>query len=300
MADGDQGQQQQQQGGQQQGGQQQGGQQQQQQQAPWHAAVEPEIRGLWENKGIKFDKPEDVAVKVTQFYRDAEKKLGAPASELIRRPKADAPEADQRAYWTALGVPPEAKEYDFNGVKLAGADLEPAFADTMRGALHAAHVAKDAAPTVVKAVVKYLEDAETSEKAEAEATYKVQKAALMKNWGANADFNLMKAMEGARRIGLKLGPDGELADNAAVGILEKSVGYAKVMEMFRKIGAGTSEDTWKDGETPGGGAMTRDGAIARRAELMADQAWATRYRNGGVAEKREMTNLLMIINGIAA
>ena len=36
---------------------------------------------------------------------------------------------------------------------------------------------------------------------------------------------------------------------------------------------------------------------ARKAELMADTAWAKRYLNGGAPENREMTALLTLIAG---
>ena len=38
---------------------------------------------------------------------------------------------------------------------------------------------------------------------------------------------------------------------------------------------------------------------ARKAELMSDKAWATRYLAGGVAEVREMTALNQMITGVA-
>jgi hypothetical protein len=265
---------------------------------PWHTGVEPEILGTWQNKGWKLDDAKGVAIEATKAYAAAQRFVGVPTDQLLRVPKADAPEPDIKAFHARLGVPEEAKGYDFNGVKWAdGKELEAGFSDIMRAALHAAKVAKDNAPTVVKAVVKYFDDAKKAETEQAKATYATAKAALMKNWGPNGDFNLMKAMEGARWIGLKLGPDGELSDNAAVGLLEKSLGYAKVMEIFRKIGAGTSEDTWKDGDTPGGNVMTRDAAVARKRELMRDQAWVKRYTEGDMAAKTEMLNLNQLIVG---
>jgi hypothetical protein len=97
-------------------------------------------------------------------------------------------------------------------------------------------------------------------------------------------------MQGAKRLGLT--PDG-------VAALEGQIGYTNVMEALRKIGAGTTEDTFVEGGH-GGSPTTMNGAKARKAELMADKAWAARYLSGGIPERQEMDNLNLLIAGEAA
>ena len=258
---------------------------------PWHAGVEAETLGFWQNKGLDVADPKTVATGLTKFYRDAEKFIGVPPDQLIRMPKADAKPEDLKAFYQRLGAPADPKEYDFNGIKFGGNDLEASFADSMRAALAAAYVPKDKAGTIVGAVVKYLEDADAAESAVSTAKIAEEKAALAKNWGTAFEYNKLKAMEGAQRLGIT--PE-------AVALMEKSVGYAAVMEAMRKVGVGTSEDTFVDRGAGGQGKpVTREGAIARKSELMADKAWSDRYLKGGVQERQEMDALNIMIDGQA-
>jgi hypothetical protein len=192
-----------------------------------------------------------------------------------------------------LGKPKEAKDYDLSGVKFSdGKELEAGFIDNMRAALHSAHVPKDAAPTVITAFVKYMEDANSAATAINKTKGDAEKATLAKNWGQNFDFNHMKAIEGARRLGIT--PE-------AVKLMENQVGYSAVMEAMRKIGAGTTEATFVERGTSGTGVpTTREGAISRKESLLADKAWGARYIAGDLQAKQEMTALNTLIDGEAA
>ena len=258
--------------------------------AAWHEGkIDAETLGFWQNKGYDVTDPVKVASELTKQYRAAEKFIGVPPDQVLRMPKADAKPEEFAAFYQRLGAPADPKEYDFSGVKFAGNDLEPAFADAMRAGLAAAFVPKDKAAAIVKSVVNYLESADTSESTVNAQKLADEKTNLAKNWGAKYDFNHLQAMEGARRAGIT--PE-------AVKALEGQLGYAAVMEHFRKIGANTSEDTFVERGAGGqGDVVTREGAISRKSELMADSAWAKRYLEGGAAEAREMTRLNTMIDG---
>src|SRR5216684_3705215 len=129
----------------------------------WHPGVEAEFIGHAQNKGWNLDSPKDAFSAAAKVARDLEKHFGAPADQIIRMPKADAKPEEIAAMWQRLGAPKEAKKYDFTGIKFAGADLEPAFADAMRAGLSAAFVPKDKAGAIVQSVVKFLESADTTE-----------------------------------------------------------------------------------------------------------------------------------------
>lgn len=268
--------------------------QQQQQQAPWHQGIEAETLGFWQNKGYKVDDPKALATELTKQYRSLESHMGVPPDQLLKMPKADAKPEDIKAFWGRLGAG-EAKDYDLSGIKFNGQDLDAGFADAMKGALAAAFVPKDRANAIVQAVVKHYEGIETARTAKLSTDLAAEKALLAKNWGTNFDFNHLKAMEGARRLGIT--PE-------AVKALENQVGYAAVMESMRKIGAGTTEDMFHEGGAGKGigaaGVTTREGAMSRKAELMADQAWGKRYLSGDVAARQEMDALNMLIDGVAA
>lgn len=262
--------------------------------AAWHAGVEAETLGFWQNKGYDVTDPKALATKLTEHYRAAERHIGAPPDQIIRMPKADARPEEIAAMWQRLGAPKEAKEYDFSGIKFAGADLEPAFADAMRQGLAAAFVPKDKAAAIVKSVVGYLESADTTETTLNTANLAEERGKLEKNWGGKDSntyrFNLLQAKEGATRLGL---------DEAAVGTLENLMGYSSVMDALRKIGNARKEDVFVDtGVVPGAGNVaTREGAISRKQELFADKAWVARLNSGDAVAKAEWKRLNIMIDG---
>lgn len=272
--------------------QQQAGQQigQQQQAPPWHADVEPELLGHWQNRGYKLDTPKDVAIAAGKQARELEKHFGVPADQIVRLPKADARPEDIKAFRMKLGMPAEPKDYDFSGIK--GADGEPIaapLADTLRATAHSAGLSKESAAVMAAAMQKHIDDVRIADATTTNAKLAAEKATLKANWGKDFDFNHLKAMEGARRLGIS--PE-------AVKALENQVGYAGVMDAMRKIGQMTAEDTFIERGTTGDGIPhTREGAVARKAELMKDVPWRTRYLAGGVAENREMTALNTMIDG---
>jgi hypothetical protein len=252
---------------------------------PWHDGVDPAVKGFWENKGLPLDNPRDFGLKLTELYKGAEKFIGVPPDQVVKIPKSDAPPEDIRAYYERLGAPKEAKDYDLTAVK------DTTIAEAMRASMHERGVSKDAASAIASSVAKALESKATSDTTELAATLQAQKDALAKNWGDKFQFNQLQAIEGARRLGI---------DKEGVAALEKIIGYDKVMEAMRKIGAHTREDTFveRGAGGPVGDVTTVEGAKARKSELMNDKAWVEKYNSGDPAAKREMTRLNQMIIGV--
>jgi hypothetical protein len=153
----------------------------------------------------------------------------------------------------------------------------------------ALHLPKDAAPALLDAYLKHQNGIGAAAAAEKTAKLAEEHKVLDANWGANAEANKFLARKGAEKLGL---------DATAVDALEGVVGYAKTMEALRKVGeiSGEAKFIGGNGMTQDG-IMTREQAVARKAELMADGAWTKRYMDGGSAEAREMTALLTLIVG---
>jgi len=249
----------------------------------WHEGVEPETLGFWQNKGYDLTSPVKLASAMTKQYREAEKFIGVPSDQVVKLPKADAKPEDLRAFYERLGAPKEAKDYDLTAVK------DPAIADVLRATAFERGLNKDATTAVAAAVAKALESKATTDNTVAAQKLADEKTNLAKNWGDKFDFNHLQAMEGARRLGIT--PE-------AVKTLENQIGYAAVMEAMRKIGANTREDTFVErGASGTGDVTTREGAMARKAELEANPEWAKRYLAGGQTEAREMTRLITMIDG---
>ncbi len=70
------------------------------------------------------------------------------------------------------------------------------------------------------------------------------------------------------------------------------------MKAMHKVGVLNREPNGLLGSRgPNGGAMTREQATARKADLMRDAAWTKRHYDGDTAARAEMLNLNRIITG---
>jgi hypothetical protein len=265
--------------------------------APWYqgvAGVDEATVGHWTAKGWANKSAAEVAVEATKAWKEAERFVGAPADSLVRLPKDAKDEPGWNAVWQRLGKPKEAKEYDFAGVKFSdGTALEETFLNTMREAAWSLNLPKDAAASIVQRFTKYLEDAEVGEKAERDAKLLEQKAALKKNWGPNEAPNMFVAQRAAAALGVS---------PQDIAALESVIGYDRIMEMFRTIGTKIGEDKFvqSTNKAMGNAPMTRDEAVARKADLMSDQVWVKAFLAGDKAKAREIQALDIIITGIAA
>lgn len=256
---------------------------------PWHNGIEADTIGFWQNKGVKLDDPKEVFGAISKQYRELEKHIGVPPDQILRMPKADKPD-EVKAFWSKLGAA-EAKDYDLSGVKFKGEPLEQSFADALRASFAANFVPKDRAAIIAADVAKHIESQQSQAATVDAGKLAADKEALKAKWGANYEYNKMKAMDGARITGIK--PE-------SIALLEQHLGYADTMEHFRKLGMGVREADFIEGQRgPNGQPVTQEGAVSKKAELMADKAWVARFLAGGAAETREMTALNTMIDGAA-
>jgi len=262
---------------------------------PWHGGkIDADTLGWWQNKGIDAADPVAVATKLTEQYRNAEKLHGVPSNELIRLPKANAAESDLKAFWQKVGVPAEAKDYDFSGIKFAdGTDLDQGFSDAMRNALLAARTPKERAPEVVKAMVKFMDGNNAADAAEVTAKVQTEAAALDKNWGTNKPANLVVAKAALDRLGAAAGLTAEQT-KAGWDALSKvaGIGASYAMEMLRIAGSRMGEDRYiGGGQGPAGATMSREAAKAEIDSLKKDTDYGRRLLAGGREERRKWDDL---------
>jgi hypothetical protein len=261
--------------------------------APWYqgvAGIDSELIGHFVNKGWDKLTAAEAAAHAAKAHRDAEKFVGAPANELMRLPKDASDEAGWKNIWKKLGTPDKSDDYDFSGIKRSdGTALDDAFAKQMKDEAFKLNLPKDTAAKMTEQFVKYQDNVRAAESAEQAAKLTEERQALQKNWGANFEANKFTAQRAAQALGV---------DPETVGLLEKHVGYSKVMDMFLNIGSKIGEDKFvSSGGNSSNGVMTRDQAIARKGELMADKAWTKSYLDGDAAKKREMLALNTLIVG---
>lgn len=254
---------------------------------PGYAALDDETKGWIQTRGLDKMPMFQAVLESAKAQRETQKFVGAPPDELVRLPK-DANSPEWAKVWQRLGAPADAKDYDFSGVKLAdGTDLPAAIQDALRPAIAAAGTPKDRAPEIAKAVVKYLDGTKAADLADATAKLATEREALAVNWGKNIEANMFVAKQGAARLGVT--PE-------EVATLEKTVGYAKTMEIFRKAGEAMGEARFvSNGGGGNPGTMTVEQASSRIAELKTDHAWGTRYMNGDREAAREFDALTRIV-----
>lgn len=256
---------------------------------PWYKGADDVTTGFIQSKGWHDKAPAEAALEAIKSYREAQQFIGHPPDKLVKLPADASDEAGWKDVWGKLGVPSDAKEYDFSTVKVGDQTIDQGFQDFLRAQAAALHLPKDAAAQLGNAFVKYLGDNETAGAAEKTAKIAEERKLLDANWGQNADGNRFVARKGAEALGF---------DAAVVDALEGVVGYAKIMEGLRKVGELSGEAKFingGNGPNGGGGLMTREQAASRKAELMADTAWRDRYLAGGATENRELTALLALI-----
>jgi hypothetical protein len=256
---------------------------------PWFKGADDATVGFIQSKGWHDKPPAEAALAAIKSYHEAQTFIGAPPERIIKLPTDANDEAGWKDVWTRLGAPADAKDYDLSAVKVGDQPLDQGFQDFIRAQATALHLPKDAAAQLAAAFVKYTGDSETSQAAERTAKIAEERKLLDANWGANKEGNTFVAKKGAEALGF---------DASVVDALENVVGYAKIMEGLRKVGELSGEAKFiNGGQGPNGngGIMTREQAVARKAELMNDTAWAKRYTDGGAAENRELQALLAII-----
>lgn len=259
----------------------------------WFKDVDAETLGHIQNRGWDKKPANEAVLEAVKAHREAAKLIGAPETELVRIPKSQ-DGAAIKAMWEKLGMPKDAKDYDFSKVTRGGKPLEESFTDALRKAATEGFLTKEAAIAVATNLTKFLDAQDATKFSNDAAALKQEKEALAKDWGPQGESHMLVAKNAAKALGIT-----ELEINT----LEKVVGFSRVMNMFRNIGSKIGEDKFMNNDTGGGnrsGVMTRDMATARIGELTKDAAWSKRYLDGGHEEAREMRNLQIIANGVAA
>lgn len=234
--------------------------------------------------------PVDQAVaQAVKAHREAEKMIGVPAEQLLRAPKDGNDKENLAKIYARLGVPADPKEYDFSGLKhKSGDDVKPEFVENVRALAAKYNLPKDVAKSLAADLIAENDTRTEAQTAEYTAKLATEKETLKTNWGANTQANMIVAQNAAQKLGVT-------AEHIAA--LEKAVGYAGVMEMFRKIGAATGEDKFVTNGGQGGGAMTKEQAQQKLDALQKDTIWMEKFNKGDTAAVQEFHNLTRLVCG---
>lgn len=256
--------------------------------APWYQGADAETIGHLTNKGWDKMAPKDAALAASKAFREAEKFIGVPPERVLRMPKDAADQEGWNAVYSRLGVPKDTTGYDFSGVKREdGGELPSGFLDSFKNWAHQSKLTPEAAKSLAQEVVKFSEKSDAAQKAIRDGEIAKAKEALANNWGANFEANKFVAQQAAVKLGLT--PE-------QVQAMEGNIGYDKVMEVLRNVGARLGEDKFVANASPGGtGIMSKEQAVAQLAALKRDTDFAQRYLKGDYEAKRQMDALHRII-----
>jgi hypothetical protein len=256
--------------------------------AAWYATLDADTQGVLQVKGWDKLDATQAAAQAIAAHREAERFLGVPKDQLVRKPDPADP-ASAAAFWQQFGKPATTDGYDFSSVKFGdGTALDDNFVAHMRDTADSLNLPADVATQVVANVVKFMEQADTAEAGERAAAVATQQEALKKEWATNYDAHKFIAKQGALKVGVS---------EQEFDALFETPGGAKMLEIFRKIGdmSGEGRFVQQGGGGGNGGPMTREQALATKNSLMADEAWVTRYNNGDAQALAQMTGLNTIL-----
>jgi hypothetical protein len=257
--------------------------------AHWYNGVDNDLLTHWQHKGYDLSDPKKVAIAATKGQIEATKFLGVPPHQLLRLPDNVSDEVGWANVWQRLGAPADKTGYDFSQVKFAdGTELDAGFSDFMREKAYELHLPTSSAVALSRAFVDFMESSDRREGEQLATHLAEEKAQLAKDWGNQYEFNRQTAVQGAQKLGVT-------ADDVAA--LEKAVGYSRVMEMFRKVGAGSNEDAFVQGKQGGEFLTGAQTAQARLNELMANPQWGQRLVANDPEARREYEQLTRIISG---
>jgi hypothetical protein len=149
------------------------------------------------------------------------------------------------------------------------------------------HLPTTSAAALSQAFVGFMEEGDKRESEAMAQKLTEEKAQLQKDWGNNYEYNRQTAVQGAQKLKVT-------AEDVAT--LEKAVGYSRVMEIFRKVGAGTTEDSYISGKQGGEFMTTQQTAQTRLNELMANPQWQGRFLQNEPEARREFEQLTRLIS----
>jgi len=265
---------------------------------PWYKGHGDELVGHYQNKGWDKLTPAEAAKAAASAHREAERYVGVPADQIVRLPKDASDQEGLNALQLRLGRPQAKENYDLTAAKFSdGSAPDNGFADTIKELAFRSGLSNDRAVELAQGLVKYQEGQRTNDLATRTAQLEADRAGLKTDWGSNYDALKVVAENAAKTLLAQSGLKPEEAA-AAVNALEGQTGYKAVMKLFAAIGNKMGEDKFVTNLDPAApGVLSREQAVARKSELMNDQAWTKRYLDGGVPEGAQMKALLRIITG---
>lgn len=236
---------------------------------PWFSTLSEEDRGYLANRGLDKKTAVEAAAETIKAHREAERKLGLPADQVVRFPK-DAADPGWNDVYQRLGAPKDKTGYTLDDVKFKdGAPASNEYKEWVRGIADELHLPVAAAQTIAQRFISYAEDDQAASAAELASARATAEVDLRRSWGGEYEKNMFLATKGAEQLGLTK----DMIDAVAT-----QIGVVKAMSEFVTLGSRMAEPAFHGGA--GGGAntpaLTREQAIDKKATLIADRQFMAR------------------------
>lgn len=264
--------------------------------ATWFDAFDDETKTYITSRGLNEKTPAEAFQEAAKAHREAQAYIGVPKEQLLKLPKDATDVAGWDAVYERLGFSKDEAKYAFEGLKKAdGTDVDQGLKDFLKAQAMALRLSPEAAGKLAEGVLKFQTDTGAAETASVTAEAARAMEALRQSWGPNYQANQVIADRAYAAIMAAAGFTQEQM-TGAIQKLGAVSGKAEVMQMLLAVGMKMGEDSFVGSGGPGGGALryTKESAVGRIKELMADGDFAKRYLNGGTAEKKEMDDLHQI------
>jgi hypothetical protein len=227
--------------------------------APWYGEIQKADVAAWV-QSKNYPDP----ITALEASMNLEKMMGAPADQLLRAPKPEDAEGLKQfrerlsKAHPAFAVPAKPEEYE---LPLPAGDTGD-FSKVASKWFHDAGVPKQAAQAIAKQWNETIQGMVQADEQAAQQKSTQELETLKGEWGNDYQKGEEYARRGLKAYGQKAG-----LDDADLKSLEKSIGTAKMLKLFRTVGETTAEHGFVGGETGGFGGMSVPQAQAKLAEL---------------------------------
>lgn len=244
----------------------------------WHAGFDDDTKGWLAGMGVDKLPERDALAKVIPMYRNAEKKLGVPADQLLQLPK-DGDAEGFKAVMAKLGAPETPDGY---GLKVPEGQPD-GFLKTAVGWFHELGIPKRQAEGLAGKWNEYLTTQQAAREQQLNDRAEQDIKALKTEYGEDYDKNV----ELARRVRRAAG----ISDQEAQQI-EDTIGLGRAMKVFAELGKAMGEHRFAGSEQGGQTfGLSPESARARITDLKKDSAWMAAYLSGDADKKAEWTRL---------
>jgi hypothetical protein len=245
----------------------------------WAEGVDAEDLAFLANKGLtKEGKTVRDLVKIAR-HQDALK--GVPADQLTRLPDFSKPE-DVAEFNGKIGVPAAADGYEKVEVVVGDGVLDDGILANMS---HSIGLRPDQHAGLAKQVGEWAESVRVQQAEASQAAAEASAIELKKNWGEHFEANVAIANKAAVRFDVS---------NEEFQSMAAALGMKRAAEIWHSVGVQMGEHkpaTDADTNPDNGMGLSKEVAIARRAERQKDKAFFERMQSGDQAALTEWRNL---------